>query len=224
MADKERIYQTPLRDDWANDLLDGRSDHPLYGTVAERLKAAREELADAVVEARKRVSESSIGVTLASAFARQINRRGESSLNVNDDGQVMLEVQYKGVTKAAPQVRPSPLPPLATLRAEAQALGINTKPFGRSKRKLQKAILKAEAQVSKPEATPEPVAPEPLVAPSKNGELPWGDKSELPEDVAEVKPEPEETTPEPEEELEGGDPDEFDDDALEALMDNFGDV
>jgi len=162
---KKRIHQEPLTQAWAKALLEvpavehaSPTDPPT--TLAEQLREAQEGVVRAVKDARKVLKANPLRETVAVAAAHKAGRRGKADIVIADDGTVMLEVYYSGKPKTRVSTSPkrSDLPPLDEIREEAEALGIDTAPFGRSKTKLRKAIKKV--QVAEPKAT-EPKDAEP---------------------------------------------------------------
>ena len=136
---------------WSEALLSVPSEHSKEKTVAELLNQLRSAYESSVEEAVKVVSEHPFAEVIAAEAARRAGWRGAATLEVSpEDGHVYLVVAGKGASKSD-TVRDwqSELPSIGELREEAEALGIDPTPFGRSKRKLLKAIEAEKAKAPK---------------------------------------------------------------------------
>ena len=121
-----------VREEWARALLQAPSTSG-PGTIYERMRAAQDEWRSALLEARNALAQNPLTPTVAEAVAREHGRKGVgTALSLNDEGQMLLEVGIRGWK--------STLPSLESLRQEAEGLGIDTQPLGRSKRSLVEAI------------------------------------------------------------------------------------
>lgn len=154
---KKRTFREPLDPVWAKALLSVPSERSSDKTVAEILEGLRSAFEATLAEASKVLEGHPFADVIAAEAARRAGRRGEPSLVLGDDGHVYLEITYK-TAKAASRKDDkgaktrhwsSDLPSIGELRTEAEALGIDHKPFGRSKIKLKKAIDAAK-EAAKP--------------------------------------------------------------------------
>ena len=163
-----------------------------YNSIGQRLAAAKTELMSAVAAANRMLVRNPLTGIIAEHAAKQAGKQGTSSVSVDLNGDVMLEVVYIPAGGPLPpslvsvSTSPSRLPPIADLRREATLLGIDWELYGKSKKKLI-AVMKAvrdglaPALVSeKPQS--QPPAPKPVLA-------------FVP--ASEPAPVPEPTTPEP---------------------------
>ena len=133
--------------------------HEEGGSIGEWLAEARQNLIDAVQAANAALEQNPLCEILAEHEARKRDLPGASSIHifVDDLGNVLMETPEEGQ-----RTWKSALPPIADLREEAEQLGIDPAPFGKSKKKLIKAIEAAKA--GKKPAAP---APKPAPAPKK---------------------------------------------------------
>ena len=128
-------HRTPIREDWAKSLLQA----PVQGgqTTYYQLKEAWGAWERALTEAREVLKQNPLAPTVAEAVAREGGRRGEAVLLLDDRGEMYLEVEKREWN--------SSLPCLESLRQEAEGLGIDPKPFGRSRTELAEAIAAKRA-------------------------------------------------------------------------------
>jgi len=154
-----------------------------FNSVGRRLIAARDELKAAVKAANLVLAKSPLTGIIAEHAARRINKRGKPVVVVDADGGVMLEVTYsngKAVEPPPPAPERKPkLPPMAEIRRDAEALGLDWQPYGKAKKKLIAAIKAAKnpaLAVVEPEPPkppkPEPPKPEPPKPPKPKPEPP----------------------------------------------------
>jgi len=159
----KKPHREPLDPVWAKSLLSVPSKHSEGKTVAECLEKLRGAFTRVVAEAREHVEGHPFTEVLAAEQTRRLGRRGEATLVVGDDGVVYLEVHYKGQQKRDPEApkRPwqSSLPALSGLKEQAQALGIDPAPFGRSKTRLVNAIEQAQNTKPKRQKTAPAIGP-----------------------------------------------------------------
>ena len=174
-------FVTPLREDWAESLLQIQSQVHARGlsSVYGRLVDARDELGKAVIEAAGILAANSLASAVASAAAKEQGKRGDASLQVRDDGIVLLQVAHK-VRQGEDRSWSSMLPTLGALRQRAAKVGVDPVPYGRSKIKLLEAVEAADALDKRPRKrikTAPAVGPVTQVDP---GTLPYGDVDVIP--------------------------------------------
>lgn len=184
MASKKthRVYRKPLNKAMATHLLALPSGSDDHGTIMDRLAWVRAELSLAVDEANKCLGASPLTDLVANDAKQTLGRRGTAQIKVDPDGQVMLEIHYLSEQSIEEPTRgtrnwATGLSPLEVLRKQAIALGIDPHPFGRSRKKLGRAIKehieaadppKGKVKVKvKVKAPPKAKAAAPKVAPPK---------------------------------------------------------
>jgi hypothetical protein len=213
--DDKRVYRQPLEAKWAAALLRETSSHatnlgdlpqlPVLGehfTVQDLMQHARTLKNLAVADARRVLADHPLADVVAQAAAREAGKRGEAKLAVADDGTMLVEVRYKGASKAKPKPKPqadgdrrhwkTALPSLEALREEAAAKGIDIEDLGRAKKKIM-ARLAGGAPTPAPK--PKRIKRAPALTPATIVQLP----QPVPEDPsfnASVE-HPPETEPEP---------------------------
>lgn len=144
----KKIQKLPFDPVWAETLLSVPSDRSSHKTVYEILEGLRDAFSKAVVDARAVLENHPFNDVLTQEMAKREGLKGDASLEMGEDGIIylMVEKSKSERTKKSDSARKwvSTLPPLNDLRERAEALGIDHKPFGRSKTKIQQAIEKAE--------------------------------------------------------------------------------
>lgn len=142
MTRKLRPLEIPVTSDLADSIFGLAVVQPdgSYTTVGKLVGGALEALrqANAVLEANELVA-----VTARSLMKEQ-KRRGTPSLRVSSEGKVVLCVQYDGgdPTTSLPRgaLGGAGLPSLSSLRAQAQARGIDISDLGRQKRRIMERL------------------------------------------------------------------------------------
>lgn len=170
---KHRTYREALDPVWSSTLLSVPSSRSPDQTVAQVLQGLHDAFRETVEEAQKVLDEHPFTEVIATEAARRAGRRGDARLVVDPDGRVYLEILYKTQKAAAdpkaPRTWSTDLPSIKELRDEAQSLGIDPNPFGRSKTNLKKAIEAAKAPAPRRMVkTGVAVGPVTVLNPSKN--------------------------------------------------------
>jgi hypothetical protein len=171
MTDK-RVYRQPLRQEWADALLDKITVRAPpeelaegFETVQEMVELARILMSKAVAHARRVIDEHPLTEVVAEAAAKEAGKRGHATLAVDDNGTVMLEVHYgeKPVTTKRPPEKKakwsSKLPTLDELREEAAELDVDISDLGRKKKLIVARIEDARAGRPHPSTLSEAPAP-----------------------------------------------------------------
>lgn len=107
-------------------------------TIGERVERA----AQAVRDANAYLATSKLASLVAHTLMKDLKKRGNPSIVVEPDGQVILRVSYDEDKQEAPEAPvekskwSSDLPKLDELRAEAEKLGVNISDLGRARRAI----------------------------------------------------------------------------------------
>lgn len=159
----KKSHREPLDTSWAEALLHASPEHDgvvhpddANLSLYQQLKTARAILSAAVEQAREALTKNPLTEMVAKEAARKAGKRGHPVVVVDDDGQVMLEIRYKGDGRENPSDEGkkswvSELPSLEDLRERAQQAGIDISDLGRAKRKIL-----ARLDEPKPEVAPKP--------------------------------------------------------------------
>ena len=109
--------------------------------LAEILEKARTDLHDAIEKARTHLIQNPLTPIVANSVTKELGRRGAATVVVNDNGMVMLEIQYgsNGNTRAWK----SDLPSITELRRQAEAKKIDISHLGRNRRKITELLDKS---------------------------------------------------------------------------------
>ena len=135
MSHKKKLYREPLSEDLTKALL------TTAGTpLAESLATARETLHDIIEKARVHLIQNPLTPIVAQSVTKELGRRGDATVIVDDDGSVMLEIQYGGNGNARDWK--SDLPSLQELRRQSEEKGIDISHLGRNKRQIQELLDK----------------------------------------------------------------------------------
>lgn len=179
----KKVHLEPLREGWAQSLLDRSG-----GSLFEELQGAKELLAAAVTNCRRHLATNPLTEVVAKAAAEESGRGGSSSITVNDQGTILLEVNPKQPGER--RTWKTTLPPIKELRAEAEEMKLDISGLGRSRRKIHEAIQAAKEEGAPPKPkkakrkkmtkTGDAITPPRVVQP---GDLPFDETSELPEDL-----------------------------------------
>ena len=139
---KKKVFQQPLKQEWADALLDyavlpvalQEMQALSFASIRERRLILRQMWEDTLKETREVVRNHPLAPLVAQHAAREAGKRGSARLVVNDAGDVLLEVSYKGVMETA-EATPiqNKLPSLGTLRAAAVQYGVDVSDLGRKK-------------------------------------------------------------------------------------------
>ncbi len=136
---RKQPYRVRVKDEWAKSLLQAQTLE--NKTVYDRLQEARAEWESALSEARTTLGLNPLAPAVAATVAREANKRGEATLQIDNEGQMYLEVQYKGTPEAGEKRKwVSNLQSLEVLRQKATDMGIDPSQYGRSKTRLLAAI------------------------------------------------------------------------------------
>lgn len=129
MTRTKKTHREPLSDELTKALL------TTGGTpLAEVLDDARKTLQKAIQDARKHLVDNPLTPIVAESVTKEMGRRGEATVIVDDNGMVMLEIQY-GSNGNTRQWR-SDLPPIAELRRQAAEKKVDISHLGRNRRKI----------------------------------------------------------------------------------------
>ena len=135
MSHKKKLYREPLSEDLTKALL------TTAGTpLAESLATARETLHDIIEKARVHLIQNPLTPIVAQSVTKELGRRGDATVIVDDDGSVMLEIQYGGNGNARDWK--SDLPSLQEFRRQAKEKGVDISHLGRNKRQIQELLEK----------------------------------------------------------------------------------
>ena len=143
-------YEWPLSDELAKEILNipvtPSNGVQQPSTIGARLRHA----IDAVGEANEYLQGSQLAKIVARSIMADLKKRGEPSIRVRPDGQVILRISYDGARSKKPQAivqapRSSTLPYLADLRKEARQLGVDISDLGRQRRAIHERLKGARA-------------------------------------------------------------------------------
>ena len=132
----------------------------LVGTeLATRIDKAHEELLSVISAAKAILEKNPLTAPAAAAVAKELGKAGEASITVDENGYfwIDVDVRARGGDKRGWSTN---LPNLTELRTEAESLGVDTKPLGRNKTMILKAIDNAKKNAAEqaasklPEGTP----------------------------------------------------------------------
>lgn len=146
------------------------SEGVLLGTA---LKEAVLRLEACTKLANEALSESVLAEVISTHLAEKAGRRGNSSVSVNAQGQMLLHVAYSKKTpaqKKAAKAEKMPLPRMAALRERARNMGVDISQFGAKRTEIlrfldeQSATASPVAPVTFVDQNEEP-SPEPRVDP-----------------------------------------------------------
>ena len=144
-------FREPLEAKWRNALVGNAR--------VDRIQAALTELNAAVIDAQGELAVSPLTHPAAMAAAKELGKVGEARIVLENDGSFWLEVETKG-RGGDKRSWSTSLPSLGTLRNEAETLGVDTIPMGRSKTMIIKALEAAkrnsidQMESQLPEGTP----------------------------------------------------------------------
>jgi len=174
---KRQPYRAEIEESWMEPLLHVPPAKGDQVNVYNRLMLAQHEWEQALTEAREVLAANPLMKTMAEALARKSNKRGDATLLLDDTGKMFLDVQYKNTPLRPTEPKrkwESGLPSLHTLQEEAESLGIDTAPFGRSKTLLTAAIEAERSKAPKPKMmrTAPAVGPVTLINPAPKEETP----------------------------------------------------
>ncbi len=141
----KRVFQQPLKQEWADALLNcvpafSEPGAPEKGpsTLGERCSEARSLWQTMLFEVREVIKNHPLAPLVAQRAAREAGKRGKARLVVNDAGDILLEVSYKtAVRDPAKTVQPvvkEKLQTLDLLRAVGVRLGVDISDLGRKKK------------------------------------------------------------------------------------------
>lgn len=128
------------------------SEGVLLGTA---LKEAVLRLEACTKLANEALSESVLAEVISTHLAEKAGRRGNSSVSVNAQGQMLLHVAYSKKTpaqKKAAKAEKMPLPRMAELRERARNMGVDISQFGSKRTEILRFLDEQSATAS-------PVAP-----------------------------------------------------------------
>lgn len=161
---KTKPYRSPLAAELADEILsiplpdgyaEGREPERDPKTIGENLEQALDRLQEAVELANSALHDNQMVGIVAKSLAKTLKKRGVPSIRVEDDGSVVLRVDYpdqvpQDQEDTAPVVKGkwhSDLPKLAELRAEADELGIPHEDLGRARRAIYERIQEAKSRL-----------------------------------------------------------------------------
>jgi len=206
-AKKKWAFATDLREEWATALL---------GELRPPLDKAREELAILIKEGQQALMGNPLTPLVAKAAAKSLGRVGDVTLVIDELGNVLLVGKTPKKQRARTKRKwADPLPILTVLRKQADTLGLDWKPYGKSRIRLREAIADHEdsrpeveapevfpAVEDKPTATKKPRKKMVKTAPAisqpkqvKPEDLPFDPATQLPDDLGDI---PEDVPDQPE--------------------------
>jgi len=128
MAPTKKLHREPLPDDLTKALL--------ADPLAEILGNARKTLQKAVQQAREHIENSPLTPIVAQSVMKDLGRRGEAAVIVDDNGEVLLEIRYKGIGNKNTRTWTSDLPSLVELRRQAKEKNVDISHLGRNRREI----------------------------------------------------------------------------------------
>jgi len=129
-------------------------------SLGDRINETVGHLATLVAAANKHLEDSEATRLVASALAREHNRRGEAAIYVTSDGRCVVEVGSEIESKPKPTRRryKRNLPLLEELRDEAKALRLDISHLGQKRRAIWDAIKEVKARKGIPDEDPPEMA------------------------------------------------------------------
>lgn len=166
--DRKRLHRESIPPEWEKALLQGQAPAapaaPVFedgDTLYQRIEKLQQALEATIQVAQAELSGHALAQVVIESVLRANNKRGSGTLTMGESGKVYIELTYKQRTrgKAAAFSVEKPVT-LDELRKRAQALGIDTAPFGRSKKNILAAIKAKENELeAAPEEAPEEAPP-----------------------------------------------------------------
>jgi len=136
MSRTKKTHREPLSSDLTKALL------TTGGTpLAEVLEESRKTLQKTVKQAREHLKTNPLTPIVAESVTKEMGRRGEATVVVDDNGVVMLEIRYGGNGNTRDWT--SDLPSLSELRKQATKKKVDISHLGRNKRAIVEFLSKS---------------------------------------------------------------------------------
>jgi len=188
----KKVHQESLREEWAKSLL-AQKDPNSGGSLYDALQAKIRDLDEYVRRCQQSLADNPLTSVVAEAAAREAGRGGKSTIVVNEQGTILLEVTPK--TTGEKRGWKTTLPPIKELRAEAARMKLDISAHGRSRRDIHAAILaaKAEAKPAVKKAKKKMFKTGDAITTPRvvdTADLPYDEATELPDDLLDDTPSP----------------------------------